>query len=54
MCIDDGANPLATIGGRFVNGAAPLDSARVRLAGFVLGDRQSGAFALAIRCLRTV
>jgi len=43
---------VATMRGRRVAGAPPLDAARVRQAGFVIADRQAGAFALAIRSIR--
>jgi hypothetical protein len=42
----------ATLRGRRVAGAPPLDAARVRQAGFVIADAQAGAFALAIRSIR--
>jgi len=43
---------VATFRGRRIGGAPPLDAARVRQAGFVIADRQAGAFALAIRSIR--
>jgi len=44
----------ATFRGRPQAGAPPLDPSRVRQAGLVIGDRQAGPFALAVRCLRAV
>jgi NADH dehydrogenase [ubiquinone] 1 alpha subcomplex assembly factor 1 len=42
----------ATFRGRTVPGAPSLDPAIVRQVGFVIGDRQAGAFSLAVRSLR--
>jgi len=39
--------------GRPVPSAPPLDPARVRQAGLMIADRQSGPFALAVRTLRS-
>jgi len=40
-----------TFRGRPVSGAPPLDPARVRQMGFLIGDRQSGRFSLSLRSI---
>lgn len=42
----------ATFRGRIVPGAPPLDPAIVRQIGFVIADRQAGAFSLAVRSIQ--
>ena len=41
----------ATLRGRAVAGAPPLDTVAVRQIGLVITDRQSGSFALALRSI---
>jgi NADH dehydrogenase [ubiquinone] 1 alpha subcomplex assembly factor 1 len=43
----------ATFRGRIVPGAPALDPAKVRQAGFLIGDGQAGGFSLAVKSLRT-
>jgi NADH dehydrogenase [ubiquinone] 1 alpha subcomplex assembly factor 1 len=42
----------ATFRGRNVPGAPPLDPASVRQIGFVIADKQAGAFSLAVQSIR--
>lgn len=52
------AIPLAAFRARFrgrvLDDAPPLDPARVRELGFMIGERQAGPFALALRALRVL
>ena len=41
-----------TFRGRSVSGAAPLDPARARQMGLLIGGRQSGDFSLSVRSIR--
>ena len=40
---------LPTFRGRLLSDAPPLDASKVRQIGWMIGDRQQGAFALAVR-----
>lgn len=43
---------LPTFRGQHLPGTPPLDPGRVRRIGLMIGDRQDGAFALAVRSIR--